>query len=96
MVGNDERQIGQGAKTEEVKSKEAESSLEGKQETSGSKGNKSKTAWVKHLPSFGRNKKKAVITNKNIDVEVPENETQESKEVDHAQKGEFLRRPWTS
>ena len=94
MVGNDNRQIGQGAKTEEVKSKEAESSLEGKQEKWDSKGNKSKK--VKHLPSFGRNKKKAVITNKNIDVEVPENETQESKEVDHAQKGEFLRRPRTS
>ena len=71
-----------------------QSSLEGKQEKSDSKGNKSKK--VKHLPSFGRNKKKAVITNKTKDVQVPENETQESKEVDHAQKGEFLRRPWTS
>ena len=29
-----------------------------------------------------RNKKKAVITNKNKDVEVPENETQESKDED--------------
>ena len=78
--GNGERQIEQGAKPEEVKSKEAESSLEGKQEKSVGKGNKSKK--VKHLPSFGRNKKKAVITNKNKDVEVPENETQESKDED--------------
>ena len=78
--GNDERQIEQGAKPEEVKSKEAESSLEGTQEKSVSKGNKSKK--VKHLPSFGRNKKKAIITNKDKDVEVPENETQESKDED--------------
>ena len=78
--GNDERQIEQGAKLEEVKSKEAESSLERTQEKSISKGNKSKK--VKHLPSFGRNKKKVVITNKNMDVEGPENETQESKDED--------------
>ncbi|XP_073258622.1 uncharacterized protein [Porites lutea] len=78
--GNGESQIEQGAKPEEVKSKEAESSLERTQEKSVGKGNKSKK--VKHLPSFGRNKKKAVITNKNKDVEVPENETQESKDED--------------
>ena len=67
-----------GASSINTKSNDAGKSLAETQEKFLNKGNKGKK--LKHLPSFGRNKKKADITTKYAEVGIPDNETQELKE----------------